>query len=179
MKQEEKEYKAVKAPIRKKEATGVLKEILEEVDKELLLKDLSARLPYGVKVQFKLPDHRNKVFTEEIGELQSINKYGEVSINSKGIDYRFIQLDCKPYLRPMSSMTKEEINTLKGYIDDPYEQIAFSEDGMRFNGRNSFVVPYKVMSICIDFCYSHHLDFRGLIQKGIALEAKEGMYKFE
>lgn len=91
---------------------------MKQEDRELLLKDLSARLPYGVKVQFKLPDYKNKVFTEEIGELQSIDKYGEVSVNSKGIDYRFIQFDCKPYLRPLSSMTgKERIERSKTQQD--------------------------------------------------------------
>lgn len=128
-------------------------------NKELLLKDLSARLPYGVKVQFKLPDHKNKVFTEEIGELQSIDKYREVSINSKGIDYRFIQLDCKPYLRPISSMTKEELEEYNGtMVELPNEE-------------------YLIRTArTVDFCNKYHLDYRGFIPKGLALEAPEGMY---
>ena len=60
----------------------------------------------------------------------------------------------KPYLRPMSSMTESE--------------------SFRFNRLE--VYEGKIDEI-IDFFNSKHLDYRGLIEKGLALEAPEGMYK--
>ena len=82
---------------------------MKQEDKELILRDLCARLPYGVNVEIKLPNHEEKIFESQIGELREISKTGGYLVSSKGIDYRSFLLDIKPYLRPRSSMTKEEI----------------------------------------------------------------------
>ena len=67
----------------------------------------------------------------------------------------------KPYLRPMSSMTeaeKEEYrNECNKVLSMPF----------KING------PYPI----VDWLNAHHFDHRGLIEKGLALEALEGMYK--
>ena len=66
--------------------------------------------------------------------------------------------EIKPYLRPMSSMTEEE----------KYE----------FNELPTISSSIQSLSINeIDFLNAHHFDYRGLIEKGLALEASEGMYK--
>ena len=134
---------------------------MTEENKQLLLKDLCARLPYGVIC------HTEK----GAGHLCSINQtifgteYG-ININPLKRDYFCdgdIETDeqaIKPYLRPMSSMTEEEENELTsiavlgGYNDSVF---------------NSFVV--------VDWLNAHHFDYRGLIEKGLALEALEGMYE--
>lgn len=67
----------------------------------------------------------------------------------------------KPYLRPMSSMTEEEFFNYK-HLD----LLDYSNDGFEMPNFRS-----------IDWLISHHFDFRGLIEKGLALEAPEGMYK--
>ena len=59
----------------------------------------------------------------------------------------------KPYLRPMSSMTEEEKEEARNLI---YATVEFT-----------------------DWCNEHHLDYRHLIEKDLALEAPEGMYKTE
>lgn len=67
----------------------------------------------------------------------------------------------KPYLRPMSSMTtkeKEEYDSCRKHLCDEYNRYCFD----------------SVESI--DWLNAHHFDYRGLIDKGIALEAPEGMY---
>lgn len=67
----------------------------------------------------------------------------------------------KPYLRPMSSMTEEERKE--------YKHIApriVIEDGIRLPNINQ-----------INWLNAHHFDYRGLIEKGLAIEAPEGMYK--
>ena len=58
----------------------------------------------------------------------------------------------KPYLRPISSMTEEEEDELNSARMGNY-----GED--------------------VDWLNAHHFDYRGLIEKGLALEAPEGMYK--
>ena len=122
---------------------------MTQEDKDLLLKDLCARLPYGVKVCIKLPNHQEKIFEEHIGELKELTKYGGYLANSKGIDYRSFNFDIKPYLRPMSSMTeKEEI-----YYNTVYTRLKFYEKE--------------------DWLNAHHFDYRGLIEKGLAIEVTE------
>lgn len=120
---------------------------MTQEEKELLLKDLCARLTYGVICT----DNRHgdsRVFNIDI-EDESVY-YTDFD------EYGLIE-NCKPYLRPMSSMTDEEreywmklLNNLKrgGNID-----------------------------LILDFYNSHHIDYRGLIEKGLALETSEKMYK--
>ena len=122
---------------------------MTQEDKELLLKDLCARLPYEVKGLYQWKG--NKPFDRELtGTL-----YDELfsSLNSTG-DSTF-----SPYLRPMSSMTEEERNEFHDWrmlIDE----LLVGQQAKYF-----------------DWLNSHHLDYRGLIEKGLALEAPEGMYK--
>ena len=70
---------------------------------------------------------------------------------------------CKPYLRPMSSMTKEE----KVYLARRHF----------YEGQSAYANVYIAAEV-VDWMTEHHLDFRGLIKKGLALEAPEGMYNF-
>jgi len=116
-------------------------------EKELLLADLSARLPYGVKVFIQDNTGKYSTITEKI-----LDTYVLRFINNNNILI-------KPYLRPMSSMTKEERDKL-GIINCMYVS---SHD-------------YGVFYQSQDFLNSIHVDYRCLIEKGLALEAPEGMY---
>ena len=69
----------------------------------------------------------------------------------------------KPYLRPMSSMTEEE---QQEYYDLTHQE---KDD----------VWAKCLFDKMVDFCNERHLDFRGLIPMGLALEATEGMYRKE
>ena len=116
---------------------------MTQVDKELLLKDLCARLPYGVIVQDRNDTHKLSVGNTEFTDL-------------------FIgKCNIKPYLRSMSSMTEEE---KKKYLEIKCE--------------TTFIDGLMVMSTvkAIDWLLKNHFDFRGLIPKGLAIEAPEGMY---
>lgn len=66
----------------------------------------------------------------------------------------------KPYLRPMSSMTEEEVFEYLSACDKDY--------------KDSLTTPRHPG---VDWLNSHHFDYSGLIEKGLALEAPEGMYK--
>lgn len=116
---------------------------MDTKDKELLLKDLCARLPYGVKVKFG---------SNPIEEL--------TNINLKTFIFNGFGAMPIPYLRPMSSMTEEE---KQWYWDLCYQDQDDIWGKCRFDR-------------IVDFCLKRHLDYRGLIEKGLALEAPEGMY---
>ena len=111
-------------------------------DKHLLLKDLCARLPYGIFVYDKI-DNKS---------IYTISYHPHID-------------NCKPYLRPMSSMTEEE-----------RIKIAVLS---KFNGLTKSADFAECSSIVVDYCTSRYLDYRGLIEKGLALEAPEDMYKTE
>ena len=126
---------------------------MTQEDKELILKDLSARLPYRVKCSFRY-SIKSKILREDNNfELTPI-LYDIFTCKREDEDY------IKPYLRPMSSMTKEERDEfVKLHIDD------------RLEGKIELCD-----ASCVDFYNAHHLDYRGLIEKGLALEAPEVMY---
>lgn len=122
-------------------------------EKDLLLRDLCARLPYGVKIRLSRKHNRpeeNIVLNNVI-----VNKDGFVVFNIIG--YNYLLSEIKPYLRPMSSMTKEEEN-----------------EWWEFNNKNTIVETH---SYSIDWLNSHHFDYRNLIERGLAIKAPEGMYK--
>lgn len=136
---------------------------MAQEDKELLLKELWARLPYSLCVQ------------DEYGEIDYINyndvhfaNYFDSILNGK----------VKPYLRPMSSMTKEEWEELNciGYIVPLYDG-SFGVD-MRAYCKNSqpYYRRFSEFSTIEDWLNAHHFDYRGLIEKGLANEASEEMY---
>lgn len=136
---------------------GHVKEILimTEQDKQLLLKDLCARLPYGVYVDiYSWQKDSPKLLVECIPE------YVGEEIVVKNIVGRHSIKEVKPYLRPMSSMTEEE----RKYYNSLSILIADGECDV-----------YEEM----DWLNVHHFDYRGLIEKGLALEAPENMYKTE
>lgn len=146
---------------------------MTQEDKQLLLKDLCARLPYDVKVCIKLPNHQEKIFEEYIGDLKEITRYGGYLVNSKGVDYRSFNLDIKPYLRPMSSMTEEEKEELYHYYCN---EIA---DNLNTPNLTWEVRCCVSNSFGTDWLNAHHFDYHNLIEKGLALEAPEGMYNIK
>ena len=139
---------------------------MTQENKQQLLKDICARLPYGVKVCYvTLPDSMPKAW-DLIG--MPAPHLADIIVEGK---YRFAACDVeeniRPYLRPMSSMTEEECITLSKLI--PYETDAWKYI--------KTPIPLYIANIeQFDFFHRHHLDWRGLIQKGLALEAPEGMY---
>ena len=131
---------------------------MTQEEKQLLLIDLCARLPYGV-----------------ICRLSA--KGADVSVTEKldlgGLEHFIVNtMDVLPYLRPMSSMTEEE--------KEKFESLVFTYDF----GNVQFPIEHVIMywdsfEEVLDWLNAHHFDYRGLIPMGLALEAKEGMYKSE
>lgn len=124
---------------------------MTQEEKQQLLKDLCARLPYGIKV--RLQGKPRIVFG--VQETLIIVRAKSEKGGWEWDEYDIEEWNIKPYLRPMSSMTEEE--------KDKYDRLVMCNA--------SWVVD--------DWLNSHHFDYRGLIKKGLALEAPEGMYKTE
>ena len=132
-------------------------------EKQLLLKDLCARQPWGVKVQYN-----NKVYAIDYVSAE----YEEVKLNILD-NYTVGISDIKPYLRPMSSMTDEEkkeyYETMDKYTHRLYPNSAdFSEH-----------TEYSWTTDTFDFLNAHHLDYRGLLPMGLAIEGNKENNPYE
>lgn len=126
-------------------------------DKEFLLKDLSARLPYGVKV--------NEITQGDFTVISLTTERVFTTCETEGYHNDF-PIECvKPYLLPMSSMTdkqKVEYNSLRDLV--PAEQ--HCEIG-NLLGDFEFVDNWR----SIDYLNANHFDYRGLIEDGLAIDA--------
>lgn len=140
---------------------------MKQEDKDLLLKDLCARLPYGIKIS--IPD----LWTQkrEIEILDEIFKGddGLYRVNSSGQCIEHV----KPYLFPLSSMTEEqekEISKRYNYHNS-YQlcvEITKHLEGYWDNDNSCDLQDYLWL---IDYFYKNHIDFRGLIELGLAKDA--------
>ena len=123
------------------------KELLNTFDKELLLKDLCGRLPYGVKVNgvfLTYDKDKDKILYKEcVKELNysHLRRYGNL----------------KPYLFPLSSMTEEQ-----------KEEYVKLQQRVIYNGQS--LVNLDVMKY-VDWCYKNHIDINSLIPMSLAIDA--------
>ena len=128
---------------------------MNKEDKELLLKDLCARLPYGVYVEhtsgFRGTLHDLTVYftyndDDSIKDYMCYtNFFGDVACNLEFF---------KPYLFPMSSMTEEQTPEL-----------------LHLTKKTLIEEEYQYEGVICDFYNKNHFDYRGLIEKGLAIDA--------
>lgn len=140
---------------------------MTQEEKQLLLKDLCGRLLCGVMCDFVYNiGHPQKLLSISLHEKYQIHLDSDEYVFGSGKSYgpsETIVDNIKPYLRSMSSMTEEEV--------DEFEKIS---NELLENGEST-----EIWDTVIDWLNAHHFDHRGLIEKGLALEAPEGMYKTE
>ena len=122
-------------------------------DKELLLKDLCARLPYKVKV--------NEAIHGDFTLIGLTNERVFTTCEIEGCHNDFPIENIKPYLFPMSSMTKEEQRALDSMCN-----------GVEMMSRLSGL---KMFDKAFDWLDKNGFDYRGLIPKGLAIDAT-GLY---
>ena len=140
---------------------------MTQEEKELLLKDLCARLSYGVMcygVTMDMDEDDNYISKGVTGTLCEIHKYeSKCCYGLVGLMNECNIETIKPYLRPMSSMTTEE---LMHYHDlcarSDVAHYEFSELGTE--------IEYNDTWESIDYLNSIHVDYRGLIPMGLAIE---------
>ena len=115
-------------------------------EKDLLLKDLCARLLYGVKINYN-----DKVYNFSgihSSNMCVLSDNEDNAFTIPGVKY------IKPYLFPMSSMTEEQKEEHKDLLDNQY---SFDANGSIFTLQ--------------DFYCKYHFDYRGLIPMGLAIDA--------
>lgn len=149
---------------------------MTQEDKELLIKDLCARLPYGVKFMC----NKNIYTTKGLDLIVTDEGDWEYAATAKGtapIEIDFI----KPYLFPLSSMTEEqerELIALTGYKSECEAYYGFDSMGYYIKavgefeyeeGEHSFM--FYPDYVGIDWFNKNHFDYRGLIEKGLAIDA--------
>ena len=122
---------------------------MTQEDKEILLKDLCARLPYGVKGIIEGGD----VVTTPL------KWYAEQSLELS-INYMVVKNGWRPYLLPLSSMTKKQRYELHDLIHN-----------LNVLAINGEIGDWIVSSSEIDWYNKNHFDYRGLIPKGLAIDA--------
>lgn len=126
-------------------------------DKMLLIKDLSCRLPYGVHVQ-----HVTTQFSGALLDIISYpmyddndNVYDIYAVTNFFGDGDYVYLEYfKPYLFPLLSMTEEQ--------SKEYHELISGMFG------TSALINFEVLE---DFFHKNHFDYRGLIEKGLAIDA--------
>ena len=141
---------------------------MNQEDKQLLFKDLSSRLPYGVKCTTK--SIWNGIYT--IVGYKDNRFFLDCPIYNEGDDEWMIA-SIVPYLRPMSSMTEEEKKEMHEKLS-PTGTAIYKEEGIStpFNHYGEWI-PYEYMSRIIDWLLKNHFDYCGLIDNGLAIAVTE------
>ena len=154
---------------------------MTENDKKLLLTDLSARMPYGVKLKVE-NDHiygSITVIPHSLLDLDCFDCHTEDFKYEQSYDLENII----PYLRPLSSMSKDEEENLRrntgaklysyNLFGKPSYKISFpSTDEWGHDETYDETDWIKVFN----WLNEHHFDYNKLIEKGLAIEAIEGIY---
>lgn len=158
----------------------------QEEQKGLLLRDLCARLPYGVKAE---------VVNTQGYHHENVAKKGEKTIDTlKGFDsshncftvYHNNPLDwdwtcseidiedIKPYLIPLSKMTEEQLFEVQEILGK--NEIKIEDGFLSIVDSDRNTISYLEILALLEWFYKNHFDIYGLIQMGLAIEAPEGMY---
>ena len=146
---------------------------MKQEGEELILADLCGRVPYKPKLKIgKYCDYT----------LIGIDLSKEKPIIVE-LDGHSFEVSCKNVqlvLRPMSSMTEEEFEKLKEYSGLKYDQLDLaSYQNGTYKCLDFYLseVPSYVVILAFEWLNKHHFDYRGLIEKNLASEAFDGMYK--
>ena len=131
---------------------------MTQEQKDLLIKDLCCRMPYGVKADLKKTncyDDTNKVSEQDIYSFRTgrplVEDYGQHDY------YKVIVTDITPYLFPIESMTEEQ----KVIYGDLCYKVLYNSKGLI----NLDVMEY------VNWCYKNHIDINNLIPMGLANDA--------
>lgn len=129
-------------------------------EENLLFKDLCSRLPYGVKVKFY---------------YYLIDEYEIIPLTAKLLSDTVYIGDIKPYLFPLSSMTEEMIEELNANGFFKYRDTFANVSHLISNGKIAeeiyTYIDIEGISYLIEFFHKYHIDYKGLIESGLALDA--------
>ena len=144
---------------------------MTQEDKMLLIKDLASRLPYAVHVQ------HTSGFSGVLYDISMHHKYDKNDNIYDIICYTDFFGDgdsitiehFKPYLFPLSNMTDEEKEELKQ--EHSKDEKLYAECLTRAAKGDRTMRGKVIIHYAMDWCNKNHFDYRGLIEKGLAIDA--------
>ena len=154
---------------------------MTQEEKEILIKDICCRLPYGVKAYVRHYSKLDRKWYEGIYTIESIHpslndifvcsERGSVEVIVGYDDY-----EIKPYLLPMSSMTEEQRNELEELCNmytpyDDYNPYAYKGIQVLYKHVLDNGYEFNFETDVIDWFHRNHFDYRGLIEKDLASDA--------
>ena len=147
---------------------------MNEQDKNLLLNDLCARLTHGVKIKF-VPNETIKDIIYVIDGEYSYTPPNYTILNEENVKYLFngYWKEYKPYLFPLSSMTDEQ----KKELDEKFHLMGIYGNNILIHYHSQgywdtdLEVDFQDWLWLIDWLNKNHFDYRGLIEKGLAIDA--------
>ena len=139
---------------------------MSQEEKDLLLKDFCARLPYGVKAYVKNWSKLDRKYYEGVYTVESVHpSLNNILVYSERVSVEVIvgydDYEIKPYLFPLSSMTEEQYKEF-------YDKYCWSDGGDNFE-MDSCSHYYALGKF--DWLLKNHFDIYGLIPMGLAIDA--------
>ena len=135
---------------------------MTQEEKDLLLKDLCARLPYGVKVKVKYYDDNWRLLAIYTNSTTYVTR-------DIGYPIETYFEDCKPYLFPLSSMTKEQLFEVQEILGK--NEIKIDDGFLRIVDSDRNVITYLEILAVLEWFYKNHFDINDLIPKDLAIDA--------
>lgn len=141
---------------------------MKQEDKNLILADLCARLPYGVMVHDEMLHCDGKLVVIDVftNQIVIVTKERRQITNISSID------NIRPYLRPMSSISEDEEEQLFQYSEKYWDNAVDNQiqSALDKSIKENKALEYIAMTKSLEWLNSHHLDYRGLIEMGLAIE---------
>ena len=134
---------------------------MTQEEKDLLFKNLCARLPYHTRVKVWLKDG-----TTEEGALDLEHNYGDVLRDAFYYD-KIVKI--KPFLFPLSSMTEEQLFEVQEILGKNEIEIGDGFLSIIDSGRNT--ITYLEILAVLEWSYKNHFDVNNLIPMGLAIDA--------
>ena len=137
---------------------------MTQEEKEILFKDLCARLPYNVicQVEFK----ENGKYNSKVMLLSGIFT-DEAYFTTKGGS--IYSNEYKPYLFPLSSMTEEQLFEVQEILGK--NEIKIEDDFLRIVDSDRNTISYLEILALLEWFYKNHFDINSLIPMGLAIDA--------
>ena len=135
--------------------------------KELLLKDLCARLPYGVMLSITHNEYTDETFNARISTIDYCNEV-KVRYGFEEYEQAFSLEQIKPYLYPLSSMTEEQLYEVSQILG---KDVAIFTDYLLTIDHRRRTFSYQELDALVNWFDKNHFDHRGLIPMDLAIDA--------
>jgi hypothetical protein len=145
---------------------------MTDEEKNLLIIDLTARIPYNVRLRVNLQygdnGHKEGLYDAELNTIDSLG-FCDVTYYENGTwvrNWSFAIDEVKPYLRRISEMTEEELLDLENITG-----AKTYDNHISFPEYNYYTCEYDWAKV-FNWLNKRHFDYRGLIDKGLTIEIK-------